>query len=188
MIKPIINIKIGSKPVDAGTIERAKKAYMEARGWTDIMRDDAMVEPTLRSLGWIEETPAFMRAMQDLARFENALALTIKINTYNADLDAYNKAVNRLNQVNLATGLPAIFEDLPTDKVDADGILIMENIMVQSEILPLPAEIEVNIIDNDGTVTGTEMVPNPLLEKDAIERKAAQIVVDAGPPSLPDGY
>ena len=187
-MKPIINIKFGDAPVAHAVIEAAKSTYMDARGWTNVMRDDAMVEPTLAALGWIGDTPAFMRAMQALSGFENALLLTLSINQFNAQLAAYRKAVARLSRYRVAIGRAEAFEDQPTDQFDDEtGEPIMASVLVQSAIDPLPETIDEARFDADtGEALDPETVPNPAIVKDDAERAAAQAVIDQTPQAVKD--
>ena len=186
-MKPIINIVKGGKPVTAATIERAKKSHMVARGWTDVMRDDAMVEPTLKSLGIVTKTPRFEAALRDLLQFEYQLDLTYQINSFNAQLAAYRTATARLARYPLAQGRVAIFEDQPTGEVDAEGNPVTQSVLVAPQIDPLPATIERDVRDHEtGDITGTEEIPNPAIAQDEAERAAAQAVVDGTPQDVKD--
>lgn len=186
-MKPIIRIKLGGAPVAQSMIEAAKFAYMEARGWSAIMRDDAMVEPTLKAAGWIAETPAFDKAMGDLARFENALLLTSQINTFNAQLTEYRKATARLSRHVLAEGRPEVFEDIETGEADpVTGDPVLAQVKVAAAIEPLDAEISRDVLSESGEVIGSEAIPNPLIEADDAERAQAQAVIEATPQAVRD--
>lgn len=100
-------------------------------------------------------------------------------NLFNHQVASYQSALARLAQYRLADGRPAIYEDQPTGEVDEQGQPVTESVMVQSPIDPLPAQVEQPVYDADGTQTGTEMVPNPLIVQDDAERAAAQATVDA---------
>jgi len=108
-------------------------------------------------------------------------------NTFNWQLAEYRKATARLAQYRLADGRPEVWEDQPTGKYDDEGNEVMESVLVQTAIAPLPAQIEVPTYDDEGNQTGTEMVDNPLIVQDDAERAAAQAVVDATPDEV-KGY
>lgn len=178
-LKPIIGIKLGDKPERSGVIDSAKRHHMKTRGWDDVMRDDAMIEPTLLAAGWITETPAFDRAIQDLSVFENRLLVTVHMNRFNASLHAYRAAVARLARYPLAQGRVAIYEDQPTGEFDTEDNPITESVLLSPAIEPLPATITQDVRDHEtGEITGTEEVPNPAIETDEAERAAAQAVID----------
>ena len=102
-------------------------------------------------------------------------------NVFNAQLADYRAATARLAQYRLADGRPEITEEVPTGEYDAEGNEIMETVVVQTAIDPLPAQVEVPVYDDEGNQTGTEMVDNPAIVEDDAERAAAQAVVDATP-------
>ena len=102
-------------------------------------------------------------------------------NLFNHALANYHAALARLAQYRLADGRPEIWEDQPTGEYDEEGNEVMVPVLVQSAIDPLPAQVEHNIYDEEGNVTGTEMVDNPLIVTDDAERAAPQAVVDSTP-------
>ena len=174
----IINIKQGDAPVSAATIQRAKEPTMAARGYPQEMRDDAMFA--------IMTDPAGAKAQAAIAAlqvFNADLAETMALNSFNAQLAAYRTATARLAQHVLADGRAEIWEDQPTGGLDPDtGEAITESVMVSAAIEPLEAEVEQDVTDPEtGEVTGTEMIPNPLIEADNAERSAAQAIVDGTP-------
>ena len=174
----IINIKKGDAPVSAATIQRAKEPTMAARGYPQEMRDDAMfaimVDPT---------SAKAQAAIAALTVFNADLQETLALNSFNAQLAAYRTSTARLTQHVLADGKAEIWEDQPTGEFDPEtGEPITESVMVSAAIEPLDAEVEQDVTDPEtGEVTGTEMVPNPLIEIDNAERTAAQVVVDNTP-------
>ena len=101
-------------------------------------------------------------------------------NLFNHQLVAYRDAVTRLARYRLAEGQAEVTEDVETG-VDENGDPIMETVVVQLAIDPLPATVEKDTYDAEGNVTGTEQVPNPDIIADDAERTAAQAVVDATP-------
>lgn len=102
-------------------------------------------------------------------------------NQFNVALYRYRKSLQRLAQYRLADGRAEVWEDQPTGEYDDDGNEVMESVLVQSAIDPLDAQVEQNVYDDEGELTGTEMVDNPLIVKDDEERAAAQAVVDGTP-------
>jgi len=174
----IINIKQGDAPVSAATIQRAKEPTMAARGYPQEMRDDAMFAIMMDPAG--AKAQAAIAALQV---FNADLAETLALNSFNAQLAAYRTSAARLTRHVLADGRAEIWEDQPTGEFDPEtGEPITESIMVSAAIDPLEAMVEQEIRDPEtGEVTGTEMIPNPLIEADTAERAAAQAVVDGTP-------
>jgi len=107
-------------------------------------------------------------------------------NTFNQQLADYRVATNRLSQYRLADGRPEVTEDIGTGEFDDDGNEITENVVVQTAIDPLPAQVEQPVYDNDGNQTGTTMVDNPLIVQDNEERVAAQAIIDSTPQAVKD--
>jgi len=96
-------------------------------------------------------------------------------NTFNWQIQDYTKATSRLARYVLADGRPEVYKDQPT------GEFLTESVLVQTAIDPLDAQVEQTVYDDEGNVTGTTMVANPLIVADDAERDAAQAVVDATP-------
>jgi hypothetical protein len=94
-------------------------------------------------------------------------------NTFNWQIQDYTKATSRLARYVLADGRPEVYKDQPT------GEFLTESVLVQTAIDPLDAQVEQTVYDDEGNVTGTTMVANPLIVADDAERDAAQAVVDA---------
>jgi len=94
-------------------------------------------------------------------------------NTFNWQLQDYTKATSRLARYVLSEGRPEVYKDQPT------GEFLTESVLVQTAIDPLDAQVEQTVYDDEGNVTGTTMVANPLIVADDAERDAAQAVVDA---------
>ena len=174
----IINIKQGDAPVSSATIQRAKEPVMAARGYPQGMRDDAMLGIMMDAT-----SPKSQAALAALSTFEADLRETMALNTFNWQLQEYGTAVVRLTRYVLADGRAEVWEDQPTGETDPDTLdPILESVLVQASIDPLDPEIEQDIRDLEtGEITGTEMVPNPLLEADTAERAAAQSTVDNTP-------
>lgn len=174
----IINIKKGGAPVSNATIQRAKEPVMAARGWPQEMRDSAMLGIMMDAT-----SPKSQAALAALSTFEADLLETMALNTFNAHLAAYRTASARLTRYVLADGRAEVYEDQPTGETDPEtGDPITESVLVQTAIDPLDPEIKQDIRDPEtGEITGTEMVPNPLIVADTAERAAAQSTVDSTP-------
>jgi hypothetical protein len=102
-------------------------------------------------------------------------------NTFNWHLLEYRKATARLARHVLADGRAEVYEDQPTGEYDEEGNEVMESVLVQTAIDPLEPTVEQNIYDDEGNLTGTETVANPLIVADEAERAAAQSIVDGTP-------
>lgn len=110
-------------------------------------------------------------------------------NLFNHQLAAYRAAQARLARYKLADGRPEITEELQAiDRLgqpvfdETNGEPVMEIVVVQAAIDPLPAEVERLIYDEEtGEETGTEMVSNPEIVRDEAERADARAVVDETP-------
>lgn len=115
-------------------------------------------------------------------------------NMFNHQLAALRAAEARLSAYRLADGRPEVTEEQQaTDEQgqpvfdEATGEPVMETVVVQTAIDPLPAEIEQPVYDEaTGEQTGTEMVPNPEIVRDDAERAAAQAVIDGTPQEVQD--
>ena len=108
--------------------------------------------------------------------------VNITNNTFNWQLSEYRNAVARLARYRLADGRAEVWEDQPTGEYDLEtGEEIMESVFVQTAIDPLEPTVEQNIYDDEGNLTGTETVANPLIVADDAEREAAQAIVDGTP-------
>jgi hypothetical protein len=138
----------------------AEKAYWQ--------REQGMVEGDTAYLAWANQWVA-----DNVVNEAN--------NLFNHQLAAYRKATARLAQYRVAEGRPELTEEQPTGQYDEQGNEVMETVVVQTAIEPLPAEVEQPTYDADGNPTGVETVPNPLIVADDAERAAAQAVIDATP-------
>lgn len=115
-------------------------------------------------------------------------------NLFNHQLAAYRAAQARLARYRLADGRPEVTdEQQAVDEQgqpvfdETTGEPVMETVVVQAAIDPLPAEIEQPVYDEEtGEQTGTEMVPNPEIVRDDAERAEAQAVVDGTPQEVAD--
>ena len=112
-----------------------------------------------------------------------------KHNLFNHQLAAHRAAQARLARYRLADGRPEITEKLQAiDDLgqpvfdETNGEPVMEAVVVQAAIDPLPAEVERPIYDEvTGEQTGTEMVSNPEIVRDEVERADARAVIDETP-------
>jgi hypothetical protein len=178
----ILNIKKGDAPKTAATIEKAKVRYMNAQGWPEHWRSEAMNAAILNDT----THPLYQEAMTALLDFKARIVETNTINTFNAHLAQYRKAAARLARYRLADGRPEVYEDQPTGEYDDEGNEVMASVLVQSAIDPLPAQVEENVYDDEGNITGTIMVDNPEIVRDDEERAAAQAIIDATPQDVKD--
>jgi hypothetical protein len=113
-------------------------------------------------------------------------------NLFNHQLVAYRAAQARLVRYRLADGRAEITaEQQALDEQgqpvfnQTTGEPVMEGVVVQVAIDPLPAEIEQTVYDETtGEQTGTIMVPNPAVVRDDAERAAARAVIDGTPTAV----
>jgi hypothetical protein len=101
-------------------------------------------------------------------------------NTFNWQLLEYRKATARLARYRLADGRAEQTFEEPSGEYDEEGNEIM-HVWIQPAIEPLEATVEQDTYDDEGNVTGTETVANPLIVADDAEREAAQAVIDSTP-------
>ena len=117
-----------------------------------------------------------------MASFSADHDVNVANNTFNWQLQEYGNAVARLARYRLADGRAEVYEDQPTGEYDLEtGEEIMESVLVQTAVDPLEPTVEQNVYDEEGNLTGTETVANPLIVADDAEREAAQAVVDGTP-------
>jgi len=113
-------------------------------------------------------------------------------NLFNHHLAAYRAAQARLSQYRLADGRPEVtVEQQALDEQglpvfdEETGDPVMETVVVQAAIDPLPAQVEQAVFDETtGEQTGTEMVANPAIARDDAERAQAQAIVAGMPPEV----
>ena len=162
----------GDAPLTPAQLEKRAQKYIK-RSWPDQAR-----EKSIRlSDGAFD---AFM------STFSTNHDVNIANNTFNWQLSEYRKATVRLAQYRLAEGREEVREMQPTGEYDDEGNEFMESVLVQTAIDPLDAQVEQNVYDDEGELTGTEMVDNPMIVKDDEERAAAQAVVDGTPQAVKD--
>jgi hypothetical protein len=156
----------GDMPLTPVQLEKRAQKYIK-RSWPDQAR-----EKSIRLADGAFD--AFM------ATFSADHDVNIANNTFNWQLAEYRKATARLAKYRLADGKPEETIETPTGQYDEEGNEIMD-VTVIPAIEPLDAEVEENFYDEEGNLTGTIMVDNPLIVADDQERAAAQAVVDATP-------
>ena len=157
----------GDLPLTPAQLEKRAQKHIK-RVWSDQAR-----EKSIRLADGAFD--AFM------ASFSADHDVNISNNTFNWQLLEYRKATARLARYVLADGRADVYEDQPTGEYDEEGNEVMESVLVQTAIDPLESTVEQNIYDDEGNVTGTETVANPLIVADDAEREAAQVVVDGTP-------
>jgi len=162
----------GDAPLTPAQLEKRAQKYIK-RSWPDQAREKS-IRLSDGAFG------AFM------STFSTNHDVNVANNTFNWQLSEYRKATVRLAQYRLADGREEVHEMQPTGKYDDEGNEFMESVLVQTAIDPLDAQVEQNVYDNEGELTGTEMVDNPMIVKDDEERAAAQAVVDGTPQAVKD--
>jgi len=151
----------GDLPLTAAQLEKRAQKYIN-RSWPEQAR-----EKSIRLAdGAFDEFMSTFSADHDVNTANN---------TFNWQLQDYTKATSRLARYVLSEGRPEVYKDQPT------GEFLTESVLVQTAIDPLDAQVEQTVYDDEGNVTGTTMVANPLIVADDAERDAAQAVVDATP-------
>jgi len=151
----------GDLPLTASQLEKRAQKHIN-RSWPDQAR-----EKSIRLAdGAFDEFMSTFSADHDVNTANN---------TFNWQLQDYTKATSRLARYVLSEGRPEVYKDQPT------GEFLTESVLVQTAIDPLDAQVEQTVYDDEGNVTGTTMVANPLIVADDAERDAAQAVVDATP-------
>ena len=151
----------GDLPLTAAQLEKRAQKYIN-RSWPEQAR-----EKSIRLADGAFD--AFM------STFSADHDVNTANNTFNWQLQDYTKATSRLARYVLSEGRPEVYKDQPT------GEFLTESVLVQTAIDPLDAQVEQTVYDDEGNVTGTTMVANPLIVADDAERDAAQAVVDATP-------
>ena len=151
----------GDLPLTAAQLEKRAQKYIN-RSWPEQAR-----EKSIRLADGAFD--AFM------STFSADHDVNTANNTFNWQIQDYTKATSRLARYVLADGRPEVYKDQPT------GEFLTESVLVQTAIDPLDAQVEQTVYDDEGNVTGTTMVANPLIVADDAERDAAQAVVDATP-------
>lgn len=160
----------GDLPLTPVQLERRAQKHIK-RVWSDQAR-----EKSIRTSDGAFD--AFM------STFSSNHDINITNNTFNWQLQEYRKATARLAQYVLAVGREEVYEDYPTGEYDPEtGEELIESVLVQSAVDPLPATVEVLVYDeeNPEAEPTTETVDNPEIVQDTEERAAAQSVIDATP-------
>lgn len=161
----------GDKPLTDAQLEKRAQAHI-VRDWADQDR-----EKSIRTADGAFD--AFMTA------FSADHDVNIANNTFNRQLVEYRKATARLEKYRLADGRAEQTFEEPSGEYDDEGNEIMHTWIIAA-IEPLDAQVEQNVYDDEGNVTGTEMVDNPAIVQDDAEREAAQAVVDSTPQEVKD--
>jgi hypothetical protein len=116
--------------------------------------------------------------------------------TFNKQLQAYKVATARLEAYVLADGRVELTEMQDTTEyvVDAEGMLVLtdgeptfiqEEVIVQTAIEPLEATVEVTTYPEDMDAEPvTNIIENPEITQDNLERVEAQAVIDATPQEI----
>ncbi|MDP7152580.1 MAG: hypothetical protein QGI08_04285 [Paracoccaceae bacterium] len=191
-----IFIKKGDAPLDVRQATKRGMAHVAA----ELAQAGARTgdEELLRVIPHADLTPRLAAVVQALGHVSyQAYALGWEAdnlvngehNLFNHQLAAYREAQSRLARYRLADGRPEITEELQAiDDLgqpvfdETNGEPVMETVVVQAAIGPLPAEVARPIYDEvTGEQTGTEMVPNPKIVWDEAERADARAVVDEAP-------
>jgi hypothetical protein len=126
---------------------------------------------------------------------------------FDKQLADYTSAMERLAQYQVELGREEVVEQKPSGEkvfdpeysVDPENensfvgayVDVLEDVVVVKAIPPIPEEqltVEVSTYDDEGNVTGTETIENPLITKDKEERAAAQAIVDATPQEVIDAF
>lgn len=166
----IARLKLAKGDTPLGTADfaaRTNEVYLSA--WPSYRRNQALIDPAVEA-----------ERQQWLADIAPSLAEANLNNTFNWQLAAYREAATRLARYRLADGQAEVTKEVETG-TDENGDPIMETVVVQTAIDPLPATVEQDTYDAEGNVTGSEQVPNPQIVKDDAERAAAQAVIDDTP-------
>lgn len=161
-----IFVNKGDAPLTPAQLEKRSQKHIK-RSWPDQAREKSI------RLG----DGAFDAFM---ATYSANHDINIANNTFNWQLAEYRKATARLAKYRLADGKPEETIETPTGQYDEEGNEIVD-VTVIPAIEPLDAQVEETVYDEEGNVTGTIMVDNPLIVEDDAEREAAQAVIDATP-------
>lgn len=110
-------------------------------------------------------------------------------NLFNHQLAAYRAALARLARYRPADGRPEVTEERQVIDEQGNPLFheasvetVMETVVVQAAIDPIPMEIEQPLYDEaTGEQSGSIMVSNPDTDQDDKERAAAQTVIDQAP-------
>lgn len=177
----ILKIKRGDVPKAASTIAKAKLQRMNALGFPENTRS-AIMQKQMMAMAVGENSPAYMAAMPTLVKFEQDVAETLTINTFNAQLEAYREATARLSKVRLADGRE---EQVVEPELDEFDNVIKEGYTIPG-IEPLPETILIPSYGEDGEELEPVEVPNPAITHDDLERASAEAVVAQTPQEVTD--
>lgn len=160
-----LKLNKGQPPMNAGQFQRRILAYNE-NIWPQALREQYTDAFEI----WKDE----MRPI--LAEAEANYA-------FNHDLKDYRDAVKRLSKYRLSEGRPEVTEEFETGEFDEDGNPVIETVVTQTAIEPLPETVEVTEYDEEGNEVAST-VPNPAIVQDEAERAQEQAVIDSTPDAV----
>lgn len=131
-----------------------------------------------REQGMVESDPIYMEWANQWVHDNQINSLN---NHFNHQLYAYKNALKRLEKHIISEGRAEILEDVRTGLFDENGDEIMESVVVQHAIEPLPETINITVYDEESDTSKQVDVPNPEIIKDNEERAYAQSVIDTMP-------
>ena len=103
-------------------------------------------------------------------------------NTFNWQLQEYRTAAARLARYIVADGRAEVTEKQGTGEYDDDGNEITETFITVTRIEPAEPTVTRTVYSDDiEAEPAEETIENPLITADAVERAAAQAVVDGTP-------
>jgi hypothetical protein len=153
------------------------------KSWVMTRLDLARVRGEMQAVNTSNEKAQMAPPWSDGFEYVEPEHITVKRQTHE-----YLEATARLEQYVLADGRDEVKETVAAPEMNEEtGEMeeVMIEVVVVTEIEPLPAEVEQPVLDEEtGEQTGVEMVKNPAIVKDEQERAAAQAVVDATPQSI----
>lgn len=105
---------------------------------------------------------------------------------FQQQLNAYAKAVARLDKYLLSEGRPEVKQMLPMGETKYNPATLeyetsLIEVITQTEVEPLPATVDVWEEVEGEALPAKKTIRNPLIVKDEAERAAAQVIVDATP-------
>ena len=134
-----------------------------------------------REQGIVESDPDYM---QWASQWVEDNLVNAENNLFNHQLYAYRKAVARLAEYRKAEGRSEITEERETDEYDDNGDPVIEAVVVQTAIDPLPFQIEQTVYNDETGESSVAMTGNPEIVKDDAERAAAQSIINSLPQEI----
>ena len=167
----MIFVTKGDAPLTEAQIHRTTQAYIE-RDWPAWKRERAMRTNDEALNTYMDGVSADTDVNREL-------------NTFNQQIVDFKAAEARLEQYQVELGREEVRAQVPTGEITIDEetgeeVEVTEERVIVEAIDPLPAEVEVTTINENGEEV-TETIPNPEIAKDREERAAAQAVVDGTP-------